>query len=114
MRTEHQVHYENRVRASRQGQRLAVDGRAVGQDELHELLRWRVAQPTVRVDRRSLFQKVRAYYCRRYIAYSSVNRDVCRPKYATEIPRFDRTDFPVDNPRLKLTGRASVPTYVGN
>lgn len=58
VRTEHQVHIENHVRAERQGQRLAVDGRTVGDDQLHELLRRRVAQPTVHTDRRALFQKV--------------------------------------------------------
>lgn len=58
MWSEHEIRIENLVRAKRPAKRLAVDGRVFGNDKLHELLRGRIAQPTIRVDRRSLFQKV--------------------------------------------------------
>lgn len=70
VRTELEIHIENRFGAERQGQRLAVDGGVPGDHELHELLRRRVAQPSVRVDRRSLFQSVRIALHRRNVLFA--------------------------------------------
>lgn len=55
MRHQYQIHIENIDRAKRDGKRLAVDGRVPGDDQLHELLRRRVAQPSIHTDRSSLF-----------------------------------------------------------
>lgn len=59
MRTEHQVRVKDHVRAKCQSQRLAVDGRVPGDDQLQQFLRRLVAKSAIRVDRCSLLPKVR-------------------------------------------------------